>query len=227
MAVPSTAGRLAVVVRFYQRVGSTAATALGAGALDSFSNFIVQVVLIVLTLVFGLGSIDVNIADVVSGLPSGLLRLVVVVVIGFVVAVAVVLIVPSLRRRVMPTLEQFRAGLRVLRSPRHAALLLGGNLLVQVFYALSLGAFVEATGNQVGLVDLLLIINLVGTFASLIPVPNGMGVTEAGLTAGLVAAGVAEPAALAAALAYRVFSSYLPPIWGFFSMQWLQRHDYL
>ena len=60
-----------------------------------------------------------------------------------------------------------------------------------------------------------------------VPVPNGMGVTEAGLTAGLVAAGVPEPAALAAALSYRVFSSYLPPVWGFFSMRWLQQHEYL
>jgi uncharacterized membrane protein YbhN (UPF0104 family) len=73
----------------------------------------------------------------------------------------------------------------------------------------------------------LLINNLVGTFASLIPVPNGMGVTEAGLTAGLVAAGVPESAALAAVLAFRVASSYLPPVWGYFSMRWLQHHDYV
>jgi len=127
----------------------------------------------------------------------------------------------------MPTVDKFREGLAVLKNPRNGALLLGGNLLVQLLYALSLGAFAEATGNPVGLFDLLLIINLVGTFASLIPVPNGMGVMEAGLTAGLVAAGVPEPAALAAALSYRVFSSYLPPVWGFFSMRWLQQHEYL
>jgi uncharacterized membrane protein YbhN (UPF0104 family) len=227
MAVPSTAGRLALVVRFYQRVGSTAATALGAGALDGVSNFVVQVALVVLTLVFGLGSIEFDLTSALSQLPSGLLRLVVVVVLAFVVAVVVVLLVPSLRRRVLPAADKFREGLVVLKNPRNAALLLGGNLLVQVTYALSLGAFAEATGNRVGLFDLLLIINLVGTFASLIPVPNGMGVTEAGLTAGLVAAGVPEPAALAAALSYRVFSSYLPPIWGYFSMRSLQHHDYL
>src|SRR4051794_24011588 len=227
MAVPSTAGRLALVVRFYQRVGSTAAVALGAGALDSLSNFVVQVALVVLTLGFGLGSIQFDFSSAFSQLPTGLVRLVVVVVIAFIAAVIVVLLVPSLRRRVMPTVDKFREGLVVLKNPRNGALLLGGNLLVQVGYALSLGAFAEATGNPVGLFDLLLIINLVGTFASLIPVPNGMGVTEAGLTAGLVAAGVPEPAALAAALSYRVFSSYLPPIWGFFSMRWLQQHEYL
>ena len=227
MAVPSTAGRLALVVRFYQRVGSTAATALGAGALDSVSNFVVQVALVLLTIGFGLGSIQLDLSSTISELPSGLLRLVTVVVLGFIAAVVVVLVVPSLRRRVMPAFDKFREGLAVLKNPRNALLLLGGNLLVQVCYALSLGAFAEATGNRVGLFDLLLIINLVGTFASLIPVPNGMGVMEAGLTAGLVAAGVPQPAALATALSYRVFSSYLPPVWGYFSMRWLQHHEYL
>ena len=227
MAVPSTAGRLALVVRFYQKVGSTAAVALGAGALDSVSNFVVQVALVGLTLGFGLGSIQFDLTSTLSELPSGLVRLVTVVVLAFIAAVVVVLLVPSLRRRVMPAVDKFREGLAVLKNPRNAGLLLGGNLLVQVAYALSLGAFAEATGNHVGIFDLLLIINLVGTFASLIPVPNGMGVTEAGLTAGLVAAGVAEPAALAAALSYRVFSSYLPPVWGYFSMRWLQHHEYL
>jgi uncharacterized membrane protein YbhN (UPF0104 family) len=227
MAVPSTAGRLALVVRFYQRVGSTAAVALGAGALDSVANFVVQVTLVVVTLGFGLGSIEFDLTTALSELPTGLLRLVTVVVVVFIVGAIVVLVVPSLRRRVMPTIDQFREGLAVLKNPRNAALLLGGNLLGQVLLAFALGAFAEATGHPVGLFDLLLINNLVGTFASLIPVPNGMGVTEAGLTAGLVAAGVPESAALAAALAFRLCSSYLPPVWGFFSFRWLQQHEYV
>jgi uncharacterized membrane protein YbhN (UPF0104 family) len=227
MAVPSTAGRLAVVARFYQRVGSTAVTAIGASAVDSFSNFLVQIVLVVGTIVLGLGTFDFSLDDAVTQLPSGLWKLVVVVFVGLVVIVVVVLAVPALRKRVSPMFVQFRRGIAVLRKPRKAALLLGGNLLVQVLYSLALGTFVWATGYHVNLADLLLILNLVGTFASMIPVPNGVGVTEAGLSAGLVAAGVPESSALAAVLAYRLCSSYLPPIWGFFSMRWLQKHDYL
>jgi uncharacterized membrane protein YbhN (UPF0104 family) len=106
-------------------------------------------------------------------------------------------------------------------------LLLGGNLVTQVIYALAFGACVQAAGYRVGLADLLLIINLVGTFASIIPVPNGIGVAEAGLTAGLVAAGVPEAPAFAAVLTYRVLSAYLPPVGGFFAMRSLQRNHYL
>ncbi len=50
---------------------------------------------------------------------------------------------------------------------------------------------------------------------------------EAGLTAGLVACGVPETEAFAAAIVYRVLSSYLPPIWGFFAMRSLQKQHYL
>ena len=61
----------------------------------------------------------------------------------------------------------------------------------------------------------------------MIPVPNGIGVSEAGLTAGLVAAGVPSEAAFAAVITYRILSAYLPPVWGFFAMRSLQRQHYL
>jgi uncharacterized membrane protein YbhN (UPF0104 family) len=227
MAVPSAAGRMALVIRFYQRVGSTAVTAIGAGTLDSLANFIVQVVLIALTLAFSLGSLDLTLADAASALPSELWNLVWILLLVFAACAVIVLAVPRFRRKVIPSGRELRNALGVLRTPRNAALLLGGNLLVQVLYSCALGSFVAATGYSVGIVDLLLIINIVGTFASIIPVPNGMGVQEAGLTAGLVACGVPQPTALAAALVYRLFSAYLSPIWGYFSMRWLEKHDYL
>jgi uncharacterized protein (TIRG00374 family) len=59
------------------------------------------------------------------------------------------------------------------------------------------------------------------------PIPGGIGVAEAGLTAGFVAVGVPNATAFAAALTYRLISYYLPPIWGFFAFRWLQRRRYL
>jgi uncharacterized protein (TIRG00374 family) len=227
MAVPSTAGRLAMVMRFYQRVGSTATTALGASALDSFANFIVQVILIGGILLFGLGTLDLSMSSASDDLPPNLGEFIVITIVVLVVAAAISMFIPKVRNKVMPTLRQFRDGLRVLHSPAKIALLFFGNLTTQVLYSLALGTCVLATGNSVGLADLLLIINLVGTFASIIPVPNGMGVQEAGLTAGLVAAGVPEAPAFAAVLVYRVLSAYLPPVWGFVAMRSLQKQNYL
>ena len=50
---------------------------------------------------------------------------------------------------------------------------------------------------------------------------------EGGLTFGLVRAGMPEETALAAVLMYRLSTFYLPPIWGFFSLRWLERNRYL
>lgn len=65
------------------------------------------------------------------------------------------------------------------------------------------------------------------TSYSAVPVPGGVGVTEAALTAGLVAIGVDEPTALAAAITTRLCTFYLPPIWGSFAMRWLRQNQYL
>ena len=38
---------------------------------------------------------------------------------------------------------------------------------------------------------------------------------------------VREEAALAAVVLYRVATFYLPPVWGFIAMRWLQRNAHL
>jgi uncharacterized membrane protein YbhN (UPF0104 family) len=72
-----------------------------------------------------------------------------------------------------------------------------------------------------------LINTVVSLFAGLMPVPGGIGVSEAGLTAGLTAAGVPAETAFAIALAYRFATFYLPPIWGSLCYRWLVKRRYL
>ena len=105
--------------------------------------------------------------------------------------------------------------------------LFGGNLLSQTFFAITLGLCVEAFGHHVSLVNLLAINVMVSFFAGIMPVPGGIGVSEAGLTTCLVAAGVPQSDAISAVLVYRAVTYYLPPIWGFFATRWLRQHDYL
>ena len=47
LTLPSTAARLALSVRFFQRFGVPPGTAISMGMIDSFSGFVVQVVLLV------------------------------------------------------------------------------------------------------------------------------------------------------------------------------------
>jgi uncharacterized membrane protein YbhN (UPF0104 family) len=52
-------------------------------------------------------------------------------------------------------------------------------------------------------------------------------VAEAGYTAGLIAIGIPEAAATSTAMAFRLVTFYLPPLWGTFSMRWMKKNDYL
>ena len=59
------------------------------------------------------------------------------------------------------------------------------------------------------------------------PVPGGMGVIEAGLIGGMTAAGVPQEIAVATTFTARMCTAYLPPIWGWFALQWLRRNEYV
>ena len=60
-------------------------------------------------------------------------------------------------------------------------------------------------------------------FASIIPIPGGIGVSEGVLMVGLTAAGIDQAVAFAAAICYRLWTYDLPPIWGWFAFHRLER----
>ena len=94
-------------------------------------------------------------------------------------------------------------------------------------YALILGACLQAYGAQLSLAELLFVNTFVSLFGGLIPVPGGIGIYEAGLTAGLTAMGVDPATATAAVLTDRMLTAYIPPVFGYFSISWMTKHDYL
>lgn len=228
LAVPSTAARVAVNVRFFQRQGVRPGSAVAIGALDGFAGFVVQIVLLVSLLTLSSVDLDLDLSRPTSGGPARLLVAVVLVAGG---AVAVVLVVTPWRRavagKVTELLGEAWAVVRGLRSGRRVALLFGGNLAAEVLFASSLGGFALAFGYHVGLAELLVVNLATALLAGIMPVPGGIGVTEGALTVGLTAAGLPQETAFAVAIAYRIASFYLPPTWGWFSFRWLQRSKYL
>jgi glycosyltransferase 2 family protein len=106
-------------------------------------------------------------------------------------------------------------------------MLVGGNLASELLFASALGTFVLALGHPVGVGELLLVNISVALLAGLVPVPGGIGVSEGGLTYGLINVGVPEESAFAAVMLYRLATFYLPPIWGYMSFRWLQRNGHL
>jgi uncharacterized membrane protein YbhN (UPF0104 family) len=227
LAVPTAASRIAVNVRFFQRQGVPPATAMATGALDGLSGFIVQAFLLGSLLLFTGLSLDLD----VSGPASAAVRIAWMLAVAIAVALLVVLIVPRLRRYVVgaarTTVREAVTVLRGLRSPRRLAMLFGGNLVSEVLFALALGVVVQAFGYSLGLHELLFINLAVSLLAGLVPVPGGVGVTEGGLIFGLTSFGVPQEVAFAAVMLYRLSTFYTPPIWGFFSLRWLERNRYL
>jgi uncharacterized protein (TIRG00374 family) len=159
---------------------------------------------------------------------AGKLILAGIIVVG--VGIAIALLVPklraALRRTVGPQIAAARENLHaILTTPRKAAMIFGGNLCSQIAYALVLDAALRAYGASLPLSDLVIINSLASLLGGMAPVPGGMGVIEAGLIGGMTAAGVPQSEAVAATFTARLFTSYLPPIWGWAALQWLRRRD--
>jgi uncharacterized protein (TIRG00374 family) len=233
LAIPSSAARIALDVRFFQRQGVPAAAAVAIAAIDGFTGVLVQIALRLATLVFGRGQVDLSVSlPSSSGGDSNTLALIVGAgVVLFVVAVVLAVAVPKIRNRVVsrvkPMLGQVADTLRSLKSPIKLVQLFGGCVANQVLFGLTLGACLHAFGGSLNLGTLIVVYVAAALFGGMMPVPGGIGVMEAALIAGLLAAGIPETTASATAITFRVVTFYLPPIWGWFAFNWLQRKSYL
>jgi uncharacterized membrane protein YbhN (UPF0104 family)/tRNA A-37 threonylcarbamoyl transferase component Bud32 len=243
LAVPSSAARLALDVRFFGRNGIDGGGALSIGVIASFCGFVTQVLLILVITLSGLASLDLGGGATATSSTSDssssdghplLILTAVLVVLGLLVTLAV----PRYRRAVREAVPRYRqmlrtqassaaTALRVLRSPPKVAMIFAGNLGSQLLQAVILGLCLRAFGYHATMAELVLVNTVSSLFAGFMPVPGGMGVAEAAYTAGLVVLGVPNAAAMSTAIAFRMVTYYLPPIWGAVAMRWLRQHAYL
>jgi uncharacterized membrane protein YbhN (UPF0104 family) len=224
VTVPGSAGTIATTVRFVQRMGGSAAEAVTSGAVDDVAEKVIQIILVLLML--PLVDLNLDTSDMHLSAPDG--RLIAAIVVALLVSAALIWLVPSIHNKVLPPLRRGLSTLGVvIRTRRKRLELFGGNLGGELTFALTLGAVCHGYGLGLTLAQLLLINLVASALAGLIPVPGGVGAAEATLTAGLVAFGVDQSTAFAIAVTHRLCTSYLPPIWGYFSLQWLRRKAYL
>ncbi len=226
LVFPGTVARMALNVRFFQRQGIPPVSAVSIGLIENVAGYVVQIFIIVAAVVFGFGEIEVDL-QTSSHRDGNLLLVIVLLVLVVVVAGVVALAVPRLRKRVVdrirPSLVNFRDTVASLRSPARVVKLLLANLAAEVLFASTLGLVLVALGTSLSLATLLVVNVFVSFFASMIPVPGGIGVSEGALMVGLTAAGIDQATAFAAAICYRLCTYYLPPIWGWFAFHRLER----
>jgi uncharacterized protein (TIRG00374 family) len=236
LAVPSSAARIALEIRFFERVGVPGAGAVSIGMIDSFSTFLIQMLMIVIILVSGVVTLNAssNQGSSSSSTSSFDWQALVIAIALVAIALVIALLVPKTRAKLHRFREILRDkaadakdALRVVRHPKKLALLFGGNLIAQVMLAVILGLCLKAFGQSASLAALILVNTFVSLFAGFMPVPGGVGVAEAGYTAGLIAVGIPEGAATSTALAFRLVTFYIPPLWGVFAMRWMKQHSYL
>jgi glycosyltransferase 2 family protein len=226
-----TAAVFATRVRFFQQQGYDATVALSSGAIMTTANWIAIAVLALISLPFAWGSLDFEVTPQ-SGGDSKLVWIILAVVVLVAVAAGLLLAVPRLRRlaasKLRPKLSDIWGNLRqVASSPHKLALLVGGTVAQELLVAMVLSVSLRAFGDHLHLPTLYLVIFLAGIIGGIAPVPGGMGVVEAGMILGLTAAGVQEADATAAVFIQRLFTSYLPPIWGWATLVWMRSREYL
>ena len=224
---------LATRVRFFQQEGYTPTVAVSSGVLASTASWIVKGALFLIALPLSAGSLHLSTptSDASSG-NSRLVWLIVIAVVVVGVALGLVLAVPRWRRlaaeRLRPKASEVWAHLRILAGhPRNLVEIFGGSAAAQILVALALGASLHAFGDSLDLATLIVVLTLGSMLGGISPVPGGMGVVEAGMILGLTAAGINESNAVAAVFVQRLFTAYLPPIWGWFVLVWMRRKEYL
>ena len=224
LAVPAVGGT-ASQVRFLQRQGMELPAAVASGGfLAGFGSFVTQLLVLVVAIKLAPkkhSAAQINLGKFADVALIGLL--VVVAVVG------VILGVPKLRKIVVPpTRSALSAMWSVLRSPRRLVLLVVGNVIYALLTAACFQACLAAFGASVNFWTLLSLSIVIGTIASLIPIPGGgTAVTSVGMSGALAAAGVPIEAAVAAALINQVIASYIPAIPGWFATEDLLRAEYL
>ncbi|MGY1753508.1 lysylphosphatidylglycerol synthase transmembrane domain-containing protein [Blastococcus sp. SYSU D01042] len=224
LVTPPTVGHVGLNIRYLQRAGMTVAAAAASVAVSQVATVAATVVLL---LVVGWAS-GVSTARL-SLVPSGdviLVLLAAVVVVGVLVAIAPVR--RLLQRRLEPLLRQSLPQLLTAATePRRLVTALGGILLQNAGYVLALDASLRAFGVSLAVPTVIGVYLVSSAVGSVAPTPGGLGAVEAALIGGLTATGVPVAAGVAAVLAFRTVTFWLPAPVGWVAFVHLQRRRYV
>jgi glycosyltransferase 2 family protein len=229
IALPTTAGQAALSIRFFQRQGVPAATSVVSGLVESFIGNVVQACLLGGLLLFSGLSLHLQSNGSASG--GGNHTVLIVIAIACVLVMALLIASPKLRGLVLGKVRgwwpDMKAAADTLRDRHKLGQLVGGNIATELLFASSLAIFVHAFGTNITLIEALFVNLAAALLVTFIPVPGGIGVAESALVVGLTGLGVHQDVAFASAISYRVSTFYLPPVWGWAAMHWLESRKLL
>ena len=230
-------GALATRVRFFQQQGYDATLAVSSGVLISTASWIVKGGLFVIAIPIAFSQFHFGDAPTSTGGGSGsstatLVWIIVIAIAALGILLGLLFAIPRWRRlaaaKLRPKASEVWSHLKVLSThPRNLVEIFGGEIVGQLLVAMALGAALHAFDEQLSMASLLIALTLGSMIGGISPVPGGMGVVEAGMILALTAAGIPQDDAVAAVFVQRLFTAYLPPIWGWFFLIWMRRKEYL
>jgi glycosyltransferase 2 family protein len=219
LIAPNGLGTAAINARFLQVRGVGVAAALASLFMNTAGSALAQALLFVAVLPVAGPRIHVSLIPW-RGVLAG------AIAVGMIAAVAGAVLwhVPRLHRFVAGPAHSALDHLHgVLHSPAKLSLIIGGQCLVQLLYATTLGAAALAFGTVLPLSTLLLVTIASSTLSGLIPAPGGLGVAEATLAGALTAAGIPPATAISIALTDRLVTTWLPVVPGWIGLRALER----
>jgi uncharacterized membrane protein YbhN (UPF0104 family) len=204
--LPAGIGVATVNLRFLRRRGLSRASALNAVGLNTCAGIAVHVLALIVLVATGLAApraiTRVSVAGlVVAGAVAG--------------AVLVTTSLPPLRRRCVATLRTQLSSAAtqwtvVGRQPVRAWQLWTGSAAVPVLHAITLALITRALGAQIGVGAVFGVYFVASTVSAAVPSPGGFGTLDAALILALTADGLSAPLAIAAVVAYRLVTVWIP-----------------
>ncbi len=220
---PANTGYLAMGVRFLQRSGLDPGAAAAAVGLCALTGFVVHLSLLGGFLAW-VGSSDVGFS-----LPEAN-TVFIVIAVAVSTAGLVILVVPALRRRILPPLlVQIRNAVSsvadVLTSPLRVISLIYGQVGITMSFILTLAAAVAAFGGGVSFPEIGAAYLVAAALGSAAPTPGGLGAVEAALVGALTGYGMSSGTAVSAVLTFRLVTYWLPMLPGWLTFQQMQRRE--
>ena len=155
-----------------------ATTAVSSGAIATTASWTAKTLLFLIAIPFAAGNFH---APSSSGDRQTAIWIVLAVVLAAGIAVAVVTLVPRLRRlassKARPVLGNIWTNVKAIATePRQIAYSAAGSVLAQLLVAAALGASLHAVGQQASLATILVVMTLASIIGGAVPVPGGLGV---------------------------------------------------
>jgi undecaprenyl-diphosphatase len=218
---PANVGGMALNVRYLQKAGVESSQAVTGVALNSVVGAVVHVMLLVLFFAWAGRS-----SSAAFKIPADSKTLVIIAV---VLALAGMVIATRRGRRLVKThvvrfvKQSIRSLATLARSPSKLAALFGGSAVVTLAYIAALAASVAAFHGDVSFAEIGAVYLGASLLAAVAPTPGGLGALEAAAVAGFTGVGVESGVAVAAVLAYRLVTYWLPIVPGWIAFRLLDR----